>query len=105
MIARYLADHAEILSVNTLRSRLAALAQCQTQGFPDPTKAPHVREVLRGIVALHPGSEKRAKPMQLEKLTAWLDQGSSFESCKIWRLLVAEACLSKVCRFLDIARW
>ncbi|MGF6961293.1 hypothetical protein QFZ97_007249 [Paraburkholderia youngii] len=78
MIARYLADHAETLSVNTLRSRLAALAQWhQTQGFPDPTKAPHVRKVLRGIVALHPASEKRAKPMQLaqlEKLTAWRDQ-------------------------------
>lgn len=78
MIARYLADHAEILSVNTLRARLAALAQWhQTQGFPDPTKAPHVRKVLRGIVALHPATEKRAKPMQLaqlEKLTAWLDE-------------------------------
>ncbi|MGF6979816.1 hypothetical protein QFZ94_008333 [Paraburkholderia sp. JPY465] len=78
MIARYLADHAETLSINTLRSRLAALAQWhQTQGFPDPTKAPHVRKVLRGIVALHPATEKRAKPMQLaqlEKLTAWLDE-------------------------------
>lgn len=78
MIARYLADHAEILSVNTLRARLAALAQWhQTQGFPDPTKAPHVRKVLRGIVALHPATEKRAKPMQLaqlEKVTAWLDE-------------------------------
>ncbi|MFT0174444.1 hypothetical protein ACLKMY_36700 [Paraburkholderia mimosarum] len=78
MIARYVADHAETLSVNTVRSRLAALAQWhQTQGFPDPTKAPHVRKVLRGIVALHPATEKRAKPMQLaqlEKLTAWLDQ-------------------------------
>ncbi|MGF6659152.1 hypothetical protein QF000_000796 [Paraburkholderia atlantica] len=74
MIARYLADHAETLSINTLRSRLAALAQWhQTQGFPDPTKAPHVRKVLRGIVALHPATKKRAKPMQLaqlEKLTA-----------------------------------
>ncbi|WP_321858719.1 hypothetical protein [Paraburkholderia tropica] len=78
MITRHLADHAETLSVNTLRSRLAALAQWhQTQGFPDPTKAPHVRKVLRGIVALHPATEKRAKPMQLaqlEKLTAWLDE-------------------------------
>ena len=77
-IARYLADHAESLSVNTLRSRLAALAQWhQTQGFPDPTKTPHVRKVLKGIAALHPASEKRAKPLQLaqlERLTAWLDE-------------------------------
>ena len=77
-IARYLADHAESLSVNTLRSRLAALAQWhQTQGFPDPTKTPHVRKVLKGIAALHPASEKRAKPLQLaqlELLMAWLDE-------------------------------
>lgn len=75
-IARYLADHAETLSVNTLRARLAALAQWhQTQGFADPTKTPHVRKVLKGIAALHPATEKRARPMQLtqlEKLTAWL---------------------------------
>jgi len=53
------------------------MASDQTQGFPDPTKTPHVRKVLRGIVTLHPASEKRAKPMQLaqlEKLTAWLDE-------------------------------
>jgi len=77
-IARYLADHAASLSVNTLRSRLAALAKWhQTQGFPDPTKTPHVRKVLKGIAALHPASEKRAKPLQLaqlELLMAWLDE-------------------------------
>ncbi|MGH8790290.1 MAG: site-specific integrase, partial [Cupriavidus necator] len=76
-IARYLADHAQSLSVNTLRARLAALAQWhQTQGFPDPTKAPHVRKVLKGIAVLHPAMEKRAKPLQLtqlERLAAWLD--------------------------------
>lgn len=77
-IARYLADHAQSLSVNTLKARLAALAQWhQTQGFPDPTKTPHVRKVLKGIAALHPASEKRAKPLQLaqlELLMAWLDE-------------------------------
>lgn len=90
MIARYLADHGETLSINTLRSRLAALAQWhQTQGFPDPTKAPHVRKVLRGIVALHPATEKRAKPMQLaqlEKLTAWLDEQIAREADERERL-------------------
>lgn len=76
-IARYLADHAQSLSVNTLRARLAALAQWhQTQGFPDPTKTPHVRKVIKGIAALHPVTEKRARPLQLaqlERLAAWLD--------------------------------
>lgn len=76
-IARYLADHAQSLSVNTLRARLAALAQWhQTQGFPDPTRTSHVRKVLKGIAALHPAAEKRARPLQLaqlERLAAWLD--------------------------------
>jgi hypothetical protein len=77
-IARYLADREQSLSVNTLRAWLAALAQWrQTQGFPDPTKTPHVRKVLKGIAALHPETEKRAEPLQLaqlEHLVAWLDE-------------------------------
>jgi integrase len=68
-VARYLVDHAESLSVNTLRSRLAGLAQWHIdQGFPDPTKAPVVRKVLRGIQALHPAQEKQARPLQLKQL-------------------------------------
>ncbi len=76
-IARYLAAHAEVLSINTLRQRLAAIAQWHlAQGFPDPTRAPYVRKMLKGIQALHPAMERRAKPLQLtqlEKLVAWLD--------------------------------
>lgn len=68
-VARYLVDHAEALAINTLRQRLAALAQWHIeQGFPDPTKAPVVRKVFRGIQALHPAQEKRAKPLQLDQL-------------------------------------
>lgn len=68
-IARYLVDHAETLAINTLRQRLAALAQWHVeQGFPDPTKSPVVRKVLRGIRALHPSQEKQAKPLQLDQL-------------------------------------
>ncbi|HAT9478912.1 TPA: tyrosine-type recombinase/integrase [Legionella pneumophila subsp. pneumophila] len=77
-IARYLADHAESLAVNTLKQRLAALAQWHLdQGFPDPTKAPVVKKVLRGIRALHPAQEKQAKPLQLddlERIATWLDE-------------------------------
>lgn len=77
-IARYLVDHAESLAINTLRQRLAALAQWHIdQGFPDPTKAPVVRKVFRGIQALHPSREKRARPVQLAQLAAvaqWLDR-------------------------------
>ena len=76
-VARFLADHAETLSVNTLCQRLAALAQRHLdQGLPDPTKAPIVRKVFKGIQVLHPAQEKRAKPLQLEQLAAvdrWLE--------------------------------
>lgn len=76
-IARYLVDRATQQSLNTLKQRLAGLAQWHVdQGFPDPTKAPHVRKVLKGIRELHPAQEKRAKPLQLEQLAIliqWLE--------------------------------
>ncbi|MBA5604277.1 tyrosine-type recombinase/integrase [Duganella sp. FT3S] len=68
-VARYLAEYADTLAVSTLRQRLAALAQWHNaQGFPDPTKAPVVRQAMRGIRALHPAQEKQAKPLQLDEL-------------------------------------
>lgn len=77
-VARYLADYASSLSNNTLRQRLAALSRWHTdQGFADPTKAPVVRKVLKGIRAVHPASEKRARPLELEQLQqvdTWLER-------------------------------
>ena len=82
-IARYLADHAATLSLNTLQHRLAALSRWHTEhGFPDPTKAPVVREVLRGIRTLHPAKEKQAKPLQLDtlqRIDTWLQQAAAAE--------------------------
>ena len=68
-IARYLAEHAESHSLNTLKHRLAALSRWhQDHGFPDPTKAPKIRQVVKGIKAMHPAQEKRAKPLELDIL-------------------------------------
>jgi integrase len=68
-VARYLVAFAGVLSINTLKLRLSALAQWHnSQGFPDPTKAPVVRKVLKGIRALHPAQEKQAEPLQLRQL-------------------------------------
>lgn len=68
-VARYLVAYARLHSLNTLRQRLAGLAAWHLeQGFPDPTKAPHVKKVLKGIAELHPNVEKRARPIQLEQL-------------------------------------
>lgn len=77
-VARYLAAYAGELSINTLKLRLSALAQWHnSQGFADPTKAPVVRQVFKGIRALHPVREKQAEPLQLqhlEQVIAWLDE-------------------------------
>ncbi|MEE3924802.1 site-specific integrase [Pseudomonas viridiflava] len=68
-VARYLAQYAGELSVNTLKSRLSALSQWHSsQGFVDPTRSPVVRKVLKGIRALHPAQEKQAEPLQLHDL-------------------------------------
>jgi len=80
-IARYLAAYAEQLAINTLRQRLAALARWHADhGFVDPTRAPIVRNALRGIQALHPAVEKQAVPLQLTELGTvvdWLESAST----------------------------
>lgn len=75
-VAHYLAAYAGKLAINTLKQRLAALAQWHIeQGFADPTRAPFVRKVLKGVQAVHPQMEKRAEPLQIAQLTqvsGWL---------------------------------
>ncbi len=77
-VARYLSHYAGELSNNTLRQRLAGLARWHNdQGFPDPTKAPLVRKVLKGIKTVHGSVERQAVPLQmqqLEQVVAWLDR-------------------------------
>ena len=77
-IVRYLVDYADTLSLSTMKQRLAALAQWHiNQGFPDPTKTPTVRQVLKGIRTLHPAQAKQAAPLQvqhLEQAVQWLNQ-------------------------------
>jgi hypothetical protein len=57
---------------------LAALPQCHAdQGFPDPTKAPLFKKVLKGIGELHPVRQKQARPLQLAQLGAlvsWMER-------------------------------
>ena len=80
-IARYLADYAPTLAINTLRQRLAALSRWHAdQGFADPTKSPLVRQVLKGIRSIHAVPEKRARPLELavlQQIDQWLDAAIS----------------------------
>lgn len=76
-VARYLADYADQLAVNTWKHRLASLAQWHAEhGFVDPTRAPVVRKVLKGIQTVHSTVERRAAPLQLTQLAQideWLE--------------------------------
>lgn len=73
-IAQYLADHAGKLKVSTLRLRLAALSKWHvSQGFPDPTKAVEVQEVIRGIAKIHNTSPEQATPFEFRHLKAVCD--------------------------------
>lgn len=85
-IARYLADHATTLTLNTLKHRLAALSRWhQDLGFPDPTKAAKIRQLLKGIRALHPAPEKRAKPLELElmqRVCDWLAEAANVANAR-----------------------
>ncbi|MFB0021073.1 tyrosine-type recombinase/integrase, partial [Xanthomonas euvesicatoria] len=52
----------------------------QVHGFVDPTRAPVVRQVLKGIQTLHPSVEKRATPLQLTQLgqvTTWQEDAAA----------------------------
>lgn len=77
-IVRYLAQYADQHAISTLKQRLAALAQWHiTQGFPDPTKTPTVRQMIKGIRAVHPAREKQAEPLllrHLEQAVGWLER-------------------------------
>jgi integrase len=68
-VARYVADHAERFSNNTLRQRLAALGRWHAEhGFQDPTRSDLVRRTMRGVRAVHGAREQQAAPLQIEEL-------------------------------------
>lgn len=93
-VARYLAEHASIYRLSTLRLHLAALARWHADnGFADPTRSPLVHKVLRGIRAKHGTAQRRARPLQLDVL----------ESVSDW-LFKAQAAASKQGRRTDQLR-
>ena len=107
-VARYLVAYAETLSLNTLKQRLAALAQWHIdQGFPDPTKAPLVKKVLKGIRELHPAREKQAAPLQLhqlEQLVNWLSAEETRAEATGDHGLVARCCRDRALVLLGFWR-
>jgi integrase len=76
-VADYLATYAPVQAVSTLQTRLAGLSRWHLDhGFQDPTKAPLVRQVMRGIRAAHGAPQRQARPVAfelVERLSDWID--------------------------------
>ncbi|HDS0927403.1 TPA: site-specific integrase [Pseudomonas putida] len=74
-VVRYLTHYGDQLTTRTLRVNLAALARWHQQsGFADPTKAPRVRDTLKGIQALHPQPIKQAEALAVNELERCIAQ-------------------------------
>ena len=70
-VARYLADHAESLSMATLARRLAGIRAAHVErGFPDPTKGELIRLTFRGIRRKYGKPQRRVAPLTIEHLSA-----------------------------------
>lgn len=94
-VARYLAEHAQVYRISTLRLHLAALARWHADhGFGDPTRSPLVHRVLRGIRARHASPQRQARPLQLEVL----------EQVSNW-LLSAQSLAQKQGRHTEVLRY
>ncbi|WP_436637648.1 site-specific integrase [Microbaculum sp. FT89] len=69
MVADYLAQHCEALSVATLSRRLASIAKAHcARGLPSPTKSELVKATLRGIKRQKGTAQKEAKPLLRDDL-------------------------------------
>jgi integrase len=68
-VARYLADHASILSMATLARRLAGIHAAHVKrGFPDPTKSELVQLTLRGIRRTFGRPQRRVAALTSDQL-------------------------------------
>lgn len=63
-VARYVADHAEILAIATLRRRLATIAKVHAaNGYPNPVDSEPVKMTMRGIRRTHGKPQRQARPL------------------------------------------
>jgi integrase len=70
-VARYLVDHAAVLSMATLARRLVGIRITHVvRGFPDPTRSELVRLTFRGIRRKHGQPQRRASALTHSDLSA-----------------------------------
>lgn len=74
LVAAYLAAHAEVHAVATLRRRLAAISNAhKARGLPNPAAAELVKATLRGIARTRAVLPRAAKPLLRDDLFTVLD--------------------------------
>jgi integrase len=90
MVAEYLAEFSETLTVATNQRRIAAISVAHDAGgFPNPCKSILVRSTMNGIKRLRGVAQKQAKPMLKEDLVAVLDaMGDSVKDARDRALLL-----------------
>lgn len=69
LIANYLSDHADVLSVATLSRRIAAFSKIHAmRKLENPTKSELVRSTMRGIKRTHGIAPKQVSPLTRDRL-------------------------------------
>lgn len=74
-VAKYLAEHADTLTVATLVRRLATLSKAHAaKGLPSPTNSELVKATMRGIKRRHGTTPAEAKPLLRDDLFLLLER-------------------------------
>lgn len=88
-VAQYLADHAGILAIATLRRRLATIAKVHAgAGYPNPVDSEPVRMTLRGIRRTHGEPQRRARPLACADLLRIAGEPKSSQDFRDFTLLM-----------------
>lgn len=90
MIAAYLAEYAEMLSVATLCRRLATISKAHSsKGLTSPTSSELVKSIIKGIKRSRGTAQAEAKPLLREDLFAVLEHtGNDVKSVRDRALLL-----------------
>ncbi|NRP13981.1 Tyrosine recombinase XerD [Aliiroseovarius sp. xm-m-379] len=74
LVARYLADHADMLASSSLARRIATLSKVhEANGWPNPCRSEVVRATMRGIKRVKGTAQDQARPLLREDLFILLD--------------------------------
>lgn len=89
-IAKYVAEHADTLSVATLCRRIATISKAHTaNGLSSPTRSELVRSTIRGVKRSRGTAQVEAKPLLLDGLFAVLERmGDDIKSIRDRALLL-----------------